>query len=582
MQKKIFITYVVLILIAVFVTGALSLSLLNINYINLIEDRLVTNANLIEEFIYSDYGKSELNKLAQVYSDKIDARVTFINNTGWVVGDSDVDIENLENHLDRPEIQIALKGKVGVNKRYSSTLDEDLFYVAIPFKKQGFDLSVIRLSVPLRDITYWNKILFKYIIISIVTGLLVALILGYRFVRSFTEPIRDLTNATKKIARGNYGEKVYVLNDNELGVLADNFNAMSEKLHNTISEIEDRNSKTEAILTSMLNGVIALDNSKKVIFVNPAIEEVFGIKEEDVKGKHILEMVRNNILVEEIKSLINNSISTKTEIEINEPKHKIFNVYSSAIMLNQDIKRKIGVVLIFQDITEIRKLETMRKGFVANVSHELKTPLTSIRGFIETLKNGAIEDENLREKFLDIIDIEAGRLFALIQDILVLSEIENNQTVTKEIINVNMALSNVIDIMCGIAKKKDIKMINNINKNLSNITGKRSWFKQMLINLIDNAIKYSQSGGEVTISAYEEKNKLILNVKDTGMGIGEGHLDRLFERFYRVEKARSKQIEGTGLGLAIVKHIVISFDGEIHVNSEINKGSEFIIILPIK
>lgn len=585
MQKKIFLVFVTLILIAVLTTGFLSLGLIKATYLNDTKDKLITTSNLIHEFLMNRDNLKEINldNLASAYSIKTNTRVTFIDKDGWVIGDSDLDIKSLENHKNRVEVRKAFEGNVGISERYSESLDEKMLYVAISFKKEDHKLSVIRLSVPLKDINRFNRVIFRYISISIITGSLIALILGYRYVKSITEPVKELTIVTKNISNGNYGEKVYFKTDDELGILADNFNIMSEKLQETIEEIEERSTKTKAILTSMINGIIALDNNNKVMFINPAAEEIFGVDEEDVKGKDILEVVKSNLLDEQVQNLIRDRVVSKKEIEIVEPIHRILNIYLNEIRLSHDPNRKIGIVIIVQDITEIRKLERMRKDFVANVSHELKTPLTSIIGFIETLKNGAIEQKDLRDKFINIIDIEASRLKALVEDLLVLTEIENkHDAVNIERIDVNKSIDEVIQIVNELSKRKNIEIIEKVNRKLPNIFGNMSWFKQMLINLLDNGIKYTPEGGKVTITGYYVDNKVIIKIKDTGIGIERKHLTRLFERFYRVDKARSRKVAGTGLGLAIVKHIVIAFKGKIDIKSETNKGTEFTIILPVE
>lgn len=585
MQKKILGAFVTLLLIGVLTTGVFAVSLFRVEYFNDIEDRLVANSMLINEFLYQqeDWKDLQIDKLASVYSTKINARVTLVDKEGWVIGDSHANIDSLDNHKNRPEIQKAFQGEIGTSKRFSNSVDCDMFYVAIPFKKEKSNLKVIRLSVPVEDLKEINRKIFKYIFISIMAGLLVALLLGFRYVNTVTEPIKQLTMATKKISEGNYGQKVYFRTDDELGVLAETFNSMSKELHDTIEELQESNTKMKAILKSMINGVIALDNSKEIMFINPTAEEMFELKEDDIKGKYILEAIRNNILDDLIQKLLNESVSAKEEIEIFEPNHRILNIYINPIRLTQNPNRAIGVLILIQDVTEIRKLERMRKDFVANVSHELRTPLTSIKGFIETLKDGAAENKEIRDKFLDIIDIESNRLTTLIQDLLLLSQIENKNNVSKEIdIKPNEAIGEVIDFLSEMARQKDIVIVNKVNNNLPIIKGNRGWFKQMIINLIDNGIKYTPNGGEVTVTGYSVGNSIIIKVKDTGIGISKKHISRLFERFYRVDKARSRKVGGTGLGLAIVKHIVLSFDGKIDIKSGINKGTEFTITIPTK
>lgn len=585
MQKRIFLTFITLVLIGILITAILSLSLLRVSHINSLKENLVSSSKLIGESILQIENVNEkyLENIAKSYSKHVDARISFIDKDGWVLGDSTVDIENLENHKDRPEIVEAFNGEIGISQRYSESIGKDMLYVAVPFDSENTNLSVIRLSVLIKDINVENKVLLKYTAISIFAGLVVAILLGLRYVRIITEPIRELTLATKKISNGSFDEKVHSNTDDEIGELSANFNIMSAKLKSTVGELQESNTKMRAILTSMLNGVIALDKYNHIILVNPSAEETFGISENEVKGKHILEVIRNNVMDELIDNMAKENDILEYEIEIDEPKHRILDIYSSMIRLSSDPNRTLGIVMIIHDVTEIRKLEDMRKDFVANVSHELKTPLTSIKGFIDTLKEGAAENKKVREKFLDILDIETSRLTALIQDLLMLSEIENNSSsVNHERINVNKSIEDIMDILNEMAKQKNIRLINNAEENLPSLKGKEGWFKQMLINLVDNGIKYTPSGGSITVEAYCKLGKLCIKVIDTGIGIEEEHLARLFERFYRVDKARSRQVGGTGLGLAIVKHIVIGMSGNINVKSKVNKGTEFTILLPIK
>ena len=584
MKKKIFLSFVILVVIAVFTTGIFAISLLETRYIKDIEEKLITNSKLIIASIkHEELEVKDLESLARYYSKEIDTRITFINKDGQVIADSEADKIYFENHRNRVEVKDAISGKIGISRRYSKSLGLEMLYVALPFESDIIDIEVIRLAVTLENIMKFNKTLIKYFIISTLFGIVVALLLGYRYASSITSPIKELTYVTKKLSCGVYGEKVYINTNDELGILADNFNTMSKKLKESIDELQNKNTEMKSILSSMINGVIALDNSKNVMFINPNVEEMFEIKEEKIKGKNISELIDNVAINDVIYNLLNSNIMSNKEIEIFEPKHKIFKFYSKPIRLESDFTRVIGTNIIIQDITEIRKLERIRKDFVANVSHEIKTPLTSIKGFVETLKDGVAEDENVRNKFLDIIDIEANRLNSLVEDLLLLSEIENKINIkNKVMIDTNKSISEILQVMEEIAKNKNIEIINRINNNLPKIHGNNGWFKQMMINLIDNSIKYTPSGGKVTITAYNTSRKLFIKISDTGIGIDKKHLSRLFERFYRVDKARTRQVGGTGLGLAIVKHIVLAFGGNINIKSEVNKGTEFLITIPVK
>lgn len=580
MQRKLNLLLIALVFVGVLTVGLFANELLRKNYIDGINERLIASSSLVVLYLEDNNNEDEIETYIKRVSKEINVRVTIIDIDGTVSHDSDFedDIKELENHGSREEVISALSGKIGHSKRYSNTLEKELYYVATPSVKNGVVDKVVRLSVPLETINQYNMNLIKQIIISIVAGLLVAQLLGSRFISTIVKPIVELNKATKKIALGNLKEKVNINSNDELGELAGNFNIMSSQLEKKIHELNANAQEMDSILSSMLNGVIALDNSKNILFINPSAEELFKITESKVTGKNILSVLRNNELDEKIEELLVSNTTSKIEIEIYEPKDMTLNLYTNTIISENE---KVGVLLIIEDITEIRKLENMRKDFVANVSHELKTPLTSIRGFVETLKNGAAENREVRTKFLDIIDLETTRLASLIEDLLVLSEIENQKNENKRNISVNSSINGVCEMLRNLATMKGIDFLTEIEPALPKIYGNESWLKQMLINLIDNAIKYTAEGGFVKLSIYEEDDFIKISVKDNGSGISKEHISRLFERFYRVDKARSRDVGGTGLGLAIVKHVVLSFNGSIDVKSVLGDGSEFIVSIPI-
>lgn len=591
MQRRIFLTYTLLFLVGIIITGLLSLGFMQKSYMENTEEKLIANGNLVNLFLQERIEKDDIQsidfaKLANEYSKKISARVTFVNPDGQVIGDSEVkaeDVYKMENHLHRPEIQEALTGRIGKSKRVSSTTDVNYIYVAVPLiMGEKIDL-ITRLAFPLTEINRINFMLMQNVLIAALCGMIVATILGYRYVNSVTKPIREITKTAQSIANGALNNRVYVNTSDEIKILADTFNIMTEKLNATISELWDKNTKLQSTLTSMNEALFAVDKSYKIMLMNPVAKTLFKIEEEQVMGRHILEVIRNNRLHDVLKDILNSNNVGQTEITIDYPEQRILKIYTNFIRLDMDPNRIIGVMALIQDVTEMRKLEKIRSDFVANVSHELKTPLTSITGFIETLKNGAIENEKVRNRFLDIIEIETERLSRLIDDLLSLSAIEHERLrFTKEKIKVNEAIKEIGDIVERLAAKKEIELIFELDGSLPEIYGNPDWFKQMMINLVDNAIKYTQDGGFVKVLAYKRYDNIFIVVKDSGIGIPKEDIPRLFERFYRVDKARSKKVGGTGLGLAIVKHIVLSFDGEIKVNSELGKGSEFIIRIPVK
>jgi two-component system phosphate regulon sensor histidine kinase PhoR len=331
----------------------------------------------------------------------------------------------------------------------------------------------------------------------------------------------------------------------------------------------------------MTNGVVAVDNQFRIILINTVSCEMFGIKKgPGIIGMNIIELVRNNQINSLLEESMDKNMPLLTEIVMGPPDDKILRVYTSPIKSNNPKQLNAGGIATIHDVTNLKKLEQIRTEFVSNVTHELKTPLTSIRGFIETLKNGAIEDKNVAVKFLDIIDIESERLSSLINDILQLSEIEakiSDSDISSH--DINDTLKEIYNMLEGVADKKGIKLDFEIEGNIF-INANKNRIKQMLINLIDNAIKYNSENGTVNVKVFKAEGKVTFIVRDSGIGIDEEHIPRIFERFYRVDKGRSRNMGGTGLGLSIVKHIVNLYNGNIKLISTPGSGTEFTIQLP--
>ena len=583
MQKKLNYILIAIIVIAVFSVGFAVNNIMKTNYLKSVENRLVSSSLIIKDYLneHKNIGSEELNMYLRRIKGKINTRITIINYSGKVIADSDMynELEKLDNHKYRPEIKRAFDGEIGISKRFSDTVNTEMFYVAMPLDLNEYNFRVIRLSVPLESINDYNIQLVKQLLIVMFISIIISIILGSRFLYTIINPIYELKVATKKIANGNFEEKVDIKSNDEIGELANNFNKMVDVLSKKINELDKSTNEMDAILSSARNGIVAIDNQNKIMFINPSAEEFLSVSETLVKSRNIFAILEDECVKDTFEKLVFSEVLGELEIELKDK--KIYTLYSNPIFFRSE---KIGVLIVIQDITEIRKLENMRKDFVANVSHELKTPLTSIKGFVETLLNGASENPKIREKFLKIIELESNRLTSLIEDILVLSEIENKKIKGSNIdrrINVKEEILIVIEMLKPQADKKKLKVkYEFLNEDIF-VYGNENWFKQMIINLVDNAIKYSLNDGEVKIKVIKDRNNVLIKVKDKGIGIDKKNQERLFERFYRVDKARSRDIGGTGLGLAIVKHVVLSFSGSIEVKSEVNKGTEFTVKLPI-
>ncbi|MFA6941887.1 MAG: ATP-binding protein [Clostridiaceae bacterium] len=563
MKKKLMLSIITILTFNIIVITILFIAIENYQIEKDMRVNLEINNNVISVLINN---KADINKfLEENYKDSV-IRVTYISRDGKVLGDTNKDYKDLDSHFNREEIIEARDKGYGNSIRHSDSTGENMLYYATKLPNGDF----IRSSVSIQNgvIKTGNYIKYYFIIIALV--IFVSIILSYRVSYILIKPIKELQFVTSRVAKGDLDRRVHILTDDEIGQLGDTFNYMADQLKATINDALGKQNRVEAILKSMESGVIAVDKNYNVLLINPYAQKIFNINR-DVIGENVLYILKD----EELVNIIKERSEDYVEKEIYNPNERIIRIRTADIINGSEI---IGIVAVIQDITDIRKLENMRSQFVANVSHELKTPLTSIKGFAETLKD--VDDAATREKFLDIINEEAERLTRLINDILILSDLENIKEGVFELINVKTSLENITAMMKKSADDKNIKLECSIDKNIF-VYGNKDRFKQMLLNLVDNAVKYTDNGGNVGISAKEAGSSCVIEVTDNGIGIDKKHLGRLFERFYRVDKARSRDSGGTGLGLAIVKHIVLSMEGSIKVESEISKGSKFIVKLPL-
>jgi two-component system phosphate regulon sensor histidine kinase PhoR len=600
MRKKLLLYFIILIIVGMSVTGIFTTQHARNLYMDEVRDRIMTVAVLYDHEIAQMSGdgeKPDYDSLAKDYASILSAnipkaakpdgnkdpfafrpRITIINAKGKVLGESETDYSSMENHLGRKEVQQALSGAVGEAIRSSRTLKLDFLYIAIPSSLPDL---IIRVSVPLGQLKKIDLQILLYSLAGMLTGLLLTALLAYRFASGISRPLKELTSAARDISGGNYSKRVTVRTHDELGQLAATFNDMAVKLDGTVTDLTDKNIKFDAILNSIMYSFIAVDQNLRIMLINSIAIKFFDIKQDNIIGKRFVEVIRNHQLNEILQKTVDSNTSQVKELMLGSPESGIFNVHSSPVVAADSTGTNAGSIITIQDITAMKKLEQIRTEFVSNVTHELKTPLTSIRGFVETLRNGAIYVTSVAPRFLDIIDIEAERLTMLINDILQLSEIENAKSDTNiEEHDLTGIITEVLSILAPEADKKGVTLRSNAaNKIIVKVN--RNRIKQLLINLIENAIKYNKENGSVLVKAVKSEGSLTLSVEDTGIGIEDEHLSRIFERFYRVDKGRSRSMGGTGLGLSIVKHIVNLYDGNISVESEPGKGTKFTIQLPL-
>lgn len=537
---------------------------------------------LVEKSSHQYEGLTGYDSLADYIGRILDARVTLIDATGKVLGDSSLSTEalkSIENHLDRPEVQAALNEKIGRSRRFSTTLKYELLYTAARFETDS-GYAFVRLALPLSEVEDTLQKINKVLVIALFSALIAAGVVSFIVSFFISRPIRDIAFMAQSIARSDFSRKIRIRTNDELEDLANAFNFMVRQVKMRINEVTTGKSRLEAVLLSMFEGVMVVDSKGEILLMNEPLCDFLGVSENPEK-KRPLEVVRSV----EIQGLVDRALERnegvdRFELFLKVPEEKFLFIHATPVV--RDGKTD-GAVLVFHDVTELRKLERVRRDFVANVSHELRTPLTSIKGYSETLLDGAIDDAENARDFVEIIYDDACRLSRMVADLLDLSKIESEGlSLDKTQIHIYEITEKVITGLNQKAGSKEIKVNNSIAKDCPIVEADEHLVAQVLVNLIDNAIKYTMFGGKVEVSAEVIDGFLKVGIKDSGIGIPEEDLARIFERFYRVDKARSRRLGGTGLGLSIVKHIVQLHGGAVSVESEFNKGSVFSFTLPLE
>jgi two-component system phosphate regulon sensor histidine kinase PhoR len=524
----------------------------------------------------------ELSQLCTRLSEAAAARVTIILPSGTVLADSDRDSETMDNHADRPEVIDALAGRVGNASRYSYTLKTDLSYVALPIYSDTETIGIVRIAVPQPSVRSAVRSTSAEMATGIALVALVVAALSLIATRSVTRPVEQLRLGAERFANGELESRLAVPNTAELGLLANTMNTMAVELSDRIRTVERHRNELQAVLSSMVEGVIAFDSDERVISLNRAAADMFSVARDRAVGQMIHEVFRNVDLQRLVAAILATGEPQVGSIVLELRGEEHLQLQGAALHDAQG--NRIGGLVVLHNITRLHRLETARRDFVSNVSHELKTPITSITGYVETLLDGALEDPAAARKFLEIIRKQADRLTALIEDLLQLSRIEQNAE--KERLPLEPGpLREVLDRAvqaCELtaASKRvtvELRCEEDINARMN-----APLLQRAIENLLENAIKYSDDGTWVIVEAYRENSSVVISVTDQGCGIAQEHLSRIFERFYRVDQARSRKLGGTGLGLAIVKHIVRVHGGKTTVESIPGKGSTFRIHLPIQ
>jgi two-component system phosphate regulon sensor histidine kinase PhoR len=551
-------------------------------YFQTLEKDIRTRALLIADSVaplVQQANYPAIDALCKRLGNNAGTRFTVIMPDGTVAGDSDELPANMEYHGDRPEIRQALGGGSGMDRRYSRTLKQEMMYVAVPLKNGTREtLCAVRASLPMTDIkAELNTMTVRIAVASVLTGILSMVVCIY-VVRRITAPLRDMGGAARQFAQGDFNHRLPAQRTIELDQLADSLNTMSAQLSKTLSTISEQRNEQQAVLTSMDEGVLAVDRRERIIHMNRVAGEILGVDHEGVKRELVQQVVRFANLQEFIKAVLGSQKPLSRDMSLSGKSEKQIQA-SGSVLINAE-EESIGALIVMRDVTQLRHLETVRSDFVANVSHELKTPITSIKGFVETLLSDDWQHSEEILRFLEIINQQAGRLNAIIDDLLTLSRLEQKDgRVLTEPSPLGPVLENAAYLCQLQAGEKNIRIDVVCPENLKALIN-APLLEQALVNLIINAIKYSDPDKRVLVVAEEHGARIEIQVKDEGFGIERKHLDRLFERFYRVDTARSRKLGGTGLGLSIVKHIVQAHEGTIHVESKVGSGSTFTLSLP--
>ncbi len=511
-----------------------------------------------------------VDELAQ----RLDARITIIAEDGEVIAESDADIEEMDNHLNRPEIQGAGDNGNPFVVRFSSTVDRELLYYAEPLVIGGEEEGFLRLGLEMSELNDVYQNVWILLFVSFLIAFIIILAFITKLTNEMIKPIEDARRVANELARGNFQARTYEALDAETGELNRSINVLAENLNQVTKTYESQQERLETLIENMGSGLILINEKGDITLMNRSSSAIFEADADKWLNKTYYDVIENKKIIQFVQELFLTERPLRKQIRWSEGIYiRHFDVHGAPI-IGQDNKLK-GIVLVFHDITELKKLEQARKDFVANVSHELKTPVTSLKGFTETLLDGAMNDKELREKFLNIIARESGRLEGLITDLLELSRIEGEHfQLDWQEVDLSELASEAVTMLSEKASAKKMDLKTKVDGDVV-IPGDPARLKQVMINLINNAVVYTPAGGEVIVRIRGQKENVIMEVSDTGIGISKKEIPRIFERFYRVDRARSRNSGGTGLGLAIVKHLAEAHHANLSVDSRPGKGTTF-------
>jgi two-component system phosphate regulon sensor histidine kinase PhoR len=575
-------SYGLVVAAAALTIGWAALAVLERTFLEAMRAHLQSTADFLDGQLGPDIpsDRAEFARLARRLDEFHGVRITLLLADGSVDSDSRGRPEEMKVQLDRAEVRAALAGSPADSIRYNSGLDERVLYLAAPVMRNDRPFGVLYLSTPLGRLDRAATRMQAWTLWIALALLVLCVPLAWRVARGVAAPLLAQQAAADYLAEGRWGARVPVPDAREPAEAAEAFNRMADSVQKRIAALSRQNSEQKAVLASMAEGVLAVDSQERIISMNTASGRLLGLDQAQVQGRRLQEVVRNADLSRFVSRALANQEPIEADLLLRGDRERVMQAHGSAL---HDLEgRAIGAVIVLNDVTDFRKLEMIRRDFVANVSHELKTPVTSIKGFVETLLDGAMKDPLDSERFLRIIAKQADRLHAIIEDLLALSKIEEaeeSEALLLEPTPLRQVLESAVSACQTAARDRQIAVklecdpavVAPLNALL---------LEQAVVNLLDNAVKYSESGHEVRVAGAAADGEVTICVADQGCGIAEEHLPRIFERFYRVDRARSRKLGGTGLGLAIVKHIVQAHRGRVDVKSTLGAGSTFTIHLP--
>jgi len=577
-QWRITFSFVLLIVVSMSILGFyLTNSTRNSQLDNLrtqLENEAIITAEASLPSLLSTDENDILDALAKRLGEQTDTRITIIAVDGTVLGDSEEDPANMENHANRPEIKDALNTGFGESTRFSITLGQKMMYVAVPISNQGEVLGIARVSLPLTTVENLVNRVTVSIVVAMVVAALLVILAAWLIARITTRPIRELTIASRKISSGELNQKIAIETKDEVGKLAQAFNEMSTELKEMVDTISGDRARLATILDNMTDGVIMTDIEGNISLANNAARKLFNVKNET--GKPLIEVVRDHEMDEVLKLCLEKAETQAVQYESGTSKKYLRAI---AVPIYED--ELSGVLLLLQDLTELRNLQTTRRELIGNISHEFRTPLAGIKAMAETLRDGTIDDKETAKDFLVRIDDEVERLTQIVAELTELSRIETGQAELKlEPVNLNLLIDEVIARLSPQVERQQLIIDKKLAADLPSVQADKERIRQTIINLIHNAIKFTDPDGKITVATRVRSGSVVVDISDTGIGISRGDLPHVFERFYKGDKARSGG--GTGMGLAIAKHVVEAHGGSIWVQSEEGRGSTFSFSLPIQ